>query len=215
MDFKKQAKVLVEGYIKPQGVSDPKILKAFLDVPRHQFIPYEYRDEAYFDIALPIGKEQTISQPSLVAIMTQALNLKGHEKVLEIGTGSGYQAAILSKLAKEVFSVEIIPALAASAKKILKKLKCTNVQVITANGSLGFPEKAPYDAIIVTAGAQKMPIELIGQLKPGGRIVIPIGKNQFSQKLVIGTKKGHKLQTQEIEQVAFVPLVGKYLREKG
>lgn len=214
MDFKKQAGGLVEGYIKPQGISDPKVLKAFLDTPRHQFVPKDFRDEAYYDIALPIGKDQTISQPSLVALMTQSLNLIGNEKVLEVGTGSGYQAAILSKLAKEVFSVEIIPSLIKKAKKVLKKMECKNVRVFLANGSMGLPKDAPYDAIIVSAGAKKMPVELINQLKNGGRIVIPIGENQFSQKLIIGIKKREKLQTQEVEQVAFVPLVGKYMEDK-
>lgn len=212
MDWKLQALTLVNNYIQPFGTFDKKVLRAFLKVPRHKFVPKEYQKEAYFDIALPIGKEQTISQPSLVALMTQSLNLKGNEKVLEIGTGSGYQSAILSKLVREVYTVEIIPSLAQKAKRVLKKLGCSNVHVYIANGSIGLPEKAPFDAIIVTAGAIKIPKELTEQLKDNGRIVIPVGENQLNQKLIVGIKKNGRLRTQEIESVAFVPLVGKYIK---
>lgn len=212
MDWKQLTSTLVNNYILPYGIKDKKILKAILKIPRHKFVPKEYQKEAYFDIAIPIGQQQTISQPSLVALMTQSLNLKGNEKVLEIGTGSGYQAAILSYLAREVYSVEIIPTLATRAKKVLKKLGCKNVYVSQANGSLGLAQKAPFDTIIVTAGATIIPQELVSQLKENGRIVIPVGENQYSQKLILGIKKGQELKTQEVERVAFVPLVGKYLK---
>lgn len=214
MNWKKQRTALVNDYIKPFGVTDQKVISAFLNVPRHEFVPKGYQSEAYFDAALPIGEGQTISQPSLVAQMTQLLELKGGEKVLEIGTGSGYQTAILSHLATEVYTVEIVQSLAKKAQRILKKLNCTNVYVSVANGSLGLPQKAPFDAIIVTAGAVKIPRQLIDQLKENGRIVIPVGTETYSQKLLLGVKKKGKLETREIELVAFVPLIGKYLGEK-
>lgn len=208
MDFQKQAKKLVDEYIRPQGLTNEKILSALLKVPRHEFVPKEYRSEAYLDIALPIGENQTISQPSLVALMTQSLHLKGGEKVLEIGTGSGYQTAILSHLAKEVYSVEILPKLAVKAQKTLKKLHLANVHVFKANGTIGLKQFAPYDAIIVTAGGREIPNPLIDQLKDGGRIVIPVGDNMYNQELKVGIKNAGKLEIFNLWPVAFVPLTG-------
>lgn len=208
MDFQKQAKKLVDEFIRPQGLTNEKILSALLKVPRHEFVPKEYKNEAYLDIALPIGENQTISQPSLVALMTQSLHLKGGEKVLEIGTGSGYQAAILSYLAKEVYSVEILPKLAQKAQKTLKKLHLANVQIFKANGTIGLKQFAPYDAIIVTAGGREIPNPLIDQLKDGGRIVIPVGDNMSNQDLIVGIKNAGKLDTYKLWPVAFVPLTG-------
>jgi protein-L-isoaspartate(D-aspartate) O-methyltransferase len=212
MDYKKIQKDLIENYIKPAGVKDKKVLDAFYKIPRHEFIKEPFKSEAYIDAALPIGEGQTISQPSLVGLMTQALSLKGSKKVLEIGTGSGFQAAILSTIAKEVYTVEVIESLAQSAKKTLYELGIKNVHVHVANGSLGLPKNAPYDAIIVTAAALKMPKQLKDQLKEGGTIVIPLETEEYFQSLMVGVKKKGKLKLEELEPVAFVPLVGKYLK---
>ena len=204
-------KRLVEEYVKPAGVTDRRILNAVATVPRHAFVPRQFRKDAYRDIPLPIGNGQTISQPSLVALMTQYLSLQRDTTVLEIGTGSGYQAAILSLLAKKVYTIERITTLAKRALRNLKKLTYSNVEVIAANGTLGLPEKAPFDGIIVTAGAPEIPQTLIDQLKEGGRIVIPVGRSQMDQQLLVGIKKKGKLTTKIVELVRFVPLIG----EKG
>lgn len=209
-NFKSARRNLVNTALIPFGIKDKRILEAFLKTPRHKFVRKKYRDEAYLDIPLPIGENQTISQPSLVAQMTELLKLKGKEKVLEIGTGSGYQAAILSALAKEVYTVEILPKLAQKAAQTLKKLKYENVHVQIANGTLGLPQYAPYDAIIVTAGAKDIPKALIDQLKIGGRMVIPVGNQPKSQELKVVIKRKNKLEVEDIELVLFVPLIGKY-----
>jgi protein-L-isoaspartate(D-aspartate) O-methyltransferase len=203
-------KDLIENYIKPAGVTDKRVLNAFLKIPRHKFVPAKYRHDAYLDIPLPIGKGQTISQPSLVAVMTQALELKGSEKVLEIGTGSGFQAAILSKLSKEVYTTEIIPDLAEKAQRKLASLGLRNIHVRLANGSTGLSKYAPYDAIIVTAAANNVPLPLIHQLKKGGRIIIPVGDTLYGQQLRIGKKVNGTLKFIDIEPVAFVPLRGRF-----
>jgi protein-L-isoaspartate(D-aspartate) O-methyltransferase len=204
-------KQLVADYVRRSGVTDIRVLDAISTVPRHEFVPARYRKDAYRDIPLDIGAGQTISQPSLVALMTQLLALKGDERVLEIGTGSGYQAAILSVLAKQVYTIERIPTLAVSARKTLKELKYLNVHVYAADGTLGFPKHAPYDAIIVTAGAkQNVPKLLIDQLADEGRIVYPAGASIENQILKIGVKKKNTLHVRDIEQVRFVPLIGKY-----
>lgn len=210
MDYTQKAQKLVEESILPQGVSDPKVLNAFLATPRHKFVPGQYQNEAYFDIALPISYGQTISQPSLVALMTQSLNLKGNEKVLEIGTGSGYQAAILSHLVKDVYTVEILPQLAKKAQKTLIRLGYKNVHISKGNGTIGLEKFAPFDAIIVSAGGKEIPQPLIDQLKVGGRIIIPIGASIYNQRLTLGIKKPSGLEIKTIEPVAFVPLIGKY-----
>ena len=204
-------KRLVEEYVKPAGVTDRRILNAVATVPRHAFVPRQFRKDAYRDIPLPIGNGQTISQPSLVALMTQYLSLQRDTTVLEIGTGSGYQAAILSLLAKKVYTIERITTLAKRALRNLKKLTYSNVEVIAANGTLGLPEKAPFDGIIVTAGAPEIPQTLIDQLKEGGHVVIPVGRSQMDQQLLVGVKKKGKLTTKIVESVRFVPLIG----EKG
>ncbi len=210
MDWKGQAQLLFDEYLKPQGIKDERVKEAFLTTPRHEFVPKDYQTEAYLDMPLPIGQNQTISQPSLVASMTQLLKLKGTEKVLEIGTGSGYQAAILSQLAKEVYTVELLPQLAKQAQKTLFKLGYDNVHVQISDGSFGLEKSAPYDAIIVTAGAKLIPPSLVEQLKEGGRIIIPVGESLYDQILTVGIKKHGKLKTKSVEPVAFVPLVGKY-----
>ncbi len=213
-NFEGQRQELVKKHIRPQKVSQ-KVSAAFLKIPRHEFVPGEYQNQAYEDHALPIGYGQTISQPSLMALMTDYLKLKRDSTVLEIGTGSGYQAAILSHLAKQVFTVEIIPELAQSAKQKLLKLGIDNVHVAIANGTLGLPEHAPYDALIVTAGGKNIPHTLVDQLKEGGRIVMPVGETLANQQLVCGVKKQGQLKTCAIENVAFVPLIGQLGWEKN
>lgn len=208
--FNEQRKRLIETYIKPAGVTDERVLRAFNLVPRHEFVLPENKDEAYLDIPLPIGEGQTISQPSLVALMTQALQLNGNEKVLEIGTGSGYQAAILSLLVKKVYTVERIESLAERAKHLLEQLGYKNVTVVIGNGTAGLPQFSPFDAIIVTAAADEIPKPLIEQLKEGGRIIIPVGERFGDQTLKLGAKKQGKLQVVDLEAVRFVPLIGKF-----
>lgn len=195
----------VDRFIQPLGVSS-KIVQAFRETPRHLFVSKPGRT-VYQDIALSIGEGQTISQPSLVALMTDFLNLKGDERVLEIGTGSGFQAAILSKLAKKVYTIEIIPSLERRARKALKQIGCTNVSVFLSDGREGLKQYSPFDVIIVTAASETIPDELKDQLKEGGRIVIPVGKEFNDQKLKLGVKTKGKLVTKELEDVRFVPLV--------
>lgn len=209
MDFEQDREQLVEQHIEPLGIKK-RIINVVRKIPRHRFIQKKYLKNAYYDNALPIGEGQTISQPSLVAMMTNLLELKGNEKVLEIGTGSGYQAAILSYLAKDIYSIERIHLLVKKAKQVLKSLEITNVHIFEGDGSLGLPKYAPYDAIIVTAGAREIPKSLVDQLKDGGRIVLPVGESKSDQKLIVGYKREGKLETEEIEPVRFVPLIGKH-----
>jgi len=194
-------------YIKTQyGLDDSRVLKAMAQIPREEFVPNNLRDLAYSDQALNIGFGQTISQPYTVAFMTHLLNLKGGERVLEIGTGSGYQAAVLSKLAKKVCTIEIIPHLANSAAERFKKLGIKNVEVRTGRGQEGWDKKTKFDAIIVTAAIEgEIPPALISSLKNGGVIVAPIGKD--SQKMVRITKKGGKLEKEEFGTFQFVPFI--------
>ena len=207
--FDEKRKEMVEYQIKLRGVEDPLVLKAMLKVKRHLFVPEDLRKEAYEDYPLPIGEDQTISQPYMVAIMTELLELKGDEKVLEIGTGSGYQTAILAEIAKEVYSVERIKSLAERAKNILDKLGYSNIKIKVGDGSEGWEEFSPYDAILVTAGAPDVPEPLFEQLKEGGRLVIPVG-GRFSQTLVRVRKIKGKKKVEEFFDCAFVPLIGKY-----
>ena len=200
---------MVETQIKARGVKDTRVLEAMLKVPRHLFVEEALRDQAYGDFPLPIGEGQTISQPYIVAIMTEALELKGSERVLEVGTGSGYQTAILAELALWIYTIEKYSSLLERAKNILIKLGYKNISFKLGDGSLGWKEVAPFDAIIVTAAAPKIPQPLIDQLLEGGRIVIPVG-DEYSQVLVKGIKRDGKLHTQTLEPVRFVKLVGAY-----
>ena len=200
---------MVEVQLISRGIKDKRVLDAFRKVPRHEFVPKELIDSAYIDSPLPIGEGQTISQPYMVALMTECLCLKGEEKVLEIGTGSGYQAAILAELAKEVYSIERIEILTLRATEILESLGYKNIKVKTGDGTLGWLEFSPYEGIIVTAAAPKVPLPLIEQLKDGGFLVIPLN-GRFSQILTVIEKTKDKLRVSEVCGCVFVPMIGKY-----
>mgnify|MGYP001558071264 CR=1 FL=1 len=198
---------MVERQIVARGLHDPRLLAAFEIVPRHLFVLEQDRHLAYADGPIPIGFEQTISQPYIVALMTNLLQLKGVERVLEVGTGSGYQAAILAYMAKEVHTIEFVPELAARAERLLSDY--SNVFCHLSDGSLGWQEAAPYDGIIVTAAAPKTPQDLLDQLKDGGRLVIPVGARGY-QVLEVWTRHGDSFDCDEVIEVAFVPLRGKH-----
>jgi len=185
--FETKRRLMVEKQLESRGVQDNRVLEVMRKIPRHLFVREELQERAYDDCALPISEGQTISQPYMVACMTELLSLKGNEKVLEIGTGSGYQSAVLSMLAKEVFTVERIRSISSNAEKLLKDLEYNNVHVIVSDGTLGLPDQAPFDCIIVTAGAPGVPQHYIDQLALGGRLVIPVG-DRYSQVLYKITK---------------------------
>ncbi|HEY7062152.1 MAG TPA: protein-L-isoaspartate(D-aspartate) O-methyltransferase [Chloroflexota bacterium] len=193
--------------LRREGVHDERVLAAIGEVRREEFVPPEHRANAYRNAPLPIGAGQTISQPLVVGLMTQALALQGTERVLEVGTGSGYQAAVLCRLAAQIVSVERFPELAERARAVLARIGCHNVEIHVSNGTLGWPEGAPYDAIIVTAGAPEVPQTLVEQLADGGRLVIPVG-DRATQELVLVTRQGAATQTRRLGPVRFVPLVG-------
>lgn len=200
---------MVDHQLRSRGIVDEKVLSAMERVERHRFVDKNMQDRAYDDCALPIGQDQTISQPYMVALMTELLELRGDENVLEIGTGSGYQAAILSHLASEVFSIERIETLAMKAKDMFQELGYTNIHVLVKDGTLGLPERAPFDGIIVTAASPDIPDTYIRQLKINGRLVIPVG-SRYSQTLhkVIKTPKG--IKTSISTACVFVPLIGEH-----
>ncbi|HEX5042769.1 MAG TPA: protein-L-isoaspartate(D-aspartate) O-methyltransferase [Candidatus Polarisedimenticolaceae bacterium] len=197
---------MVDQQIVARGVTDPRVLDAMRKVPRHELVPRDVRSQAYADWPLPIGEGQTISQPYIVAFMTEQLRLKGGERVLEVGTGSGYQAAVLAELAAEVYTIEIVPALAKRAATDLARLGYHNVFVREGDGYRGWPEKAPFDAIVVTAAPPEVPAPLIEQLKPGGRLVLPVGEDY--QELVLITKQADGVQRRRLLPVRFVPMTG-------
>jgi protein-L-isoaspartate(D-aspartate) O-methyltransferase len=209
MNFKKAREEMIRYQIKGRGIRDERVLYVMSSIPREKFVLEGEKDNAYLDCPLPIGIGQTISQPFMIALMTQCLSLKGPETVLEVGTGSGYQAAILSKLVKKVYTIERFSVLADRAEKIFKELEIKNIKVIVGDGSKGLEEYSPYDGIIVTAGAPEIPKSLVEQLNEKGRIVIPVG-NSFSQDLLLGTKEKGKLKISNYGGCVFVPLVGKY-----
>ncbi|MCX7716270.1 MAG: protein-L-isoaspartate(D-aspartate) O-methyltransferase [Endomicrobia bacterium] len=206
-EFYKKRIQMVETQLKNRDIVDKRVLDTMAKVERHKFVPEEYRHLAYIDEPLPIGFEQTISQPYIVALMTQLLELKGDEKVLEIGTGSGYQAAILAELCKEVYTIEIIPELGKRAEKLLKELGYKNIFVKIGDGYLGWEEYAPFDRIIVTCAPDHIPQPLIDQLKEGGKMVIPVG--EVLQELVVVEKKKDKILKKNIIPVRFVPMLRK------
>jgi protein-L-isoaspartate(D-aspartate) O-methyltransferase len=195
--------------IAARGIRAERVLDAMRSVPRHLFVPLESRHSAYMDGPLSIGQGQTISQPYIVALMTEALELRGHERVLEIGTGSGYQAAILSQLASHMYTVERIPELASRAQDLFRQLGYDNISMHVGDGTLGWLEHAPYEAIIITAAAPEIPRPLTDQLAEGGRLVAPTG-GSWSQSLVRVRKQRGHLRRQELTSVAFVPLIGQH-----
>jgi protein-L-isoaspartate(D-aspartate) O-methyltransferase len=210
-----QRKEMVTEQIQARGIKDRRLLQAMLKVQRHIFVPPALEKFAYSDSPLPIGEGQTISQPYIVALMTELLELEGNEKVLEIGTGSGYQAAILAELAEEVYTIEIIESLAQVAAGRLKDLGYENVSVKAGDGYLGWPEEAPFDGIIVTAAAEEVPPPLIEQLAEGGRLVIPLGPQGGFQRLALFKKEGTKIERRFIIPVVFVPMTGLAQERQG
>ena len=199
---------MVREDIAGQGIKDQRVLQAMKELQRELFVPEEFREKAYQDRPLPIAEGQTISQPYVVAYMTEALGLTGGEKVLEIGTGSGYQAAVLAKIVAQVFTIEIREILATSAAKRLKDLGYANVSVKRADGYFGWPEQGPFDAIMITAAANHIPPPLLAQLKEGGRLIVPLGSTRYVQTLVRVTKRGGRFQTERLLDVRFVPMTG-------
>jgi len=209
LDFQKSRWKMVEEQIIGREIKDPRVIAAMKKVPRHLFVEEALQNQAYNDRPLPIGEKQTISQPYMVALMTEALTLNGKEKVLEIGSGSGYQTAILAELAQEVFSVERIRTLAVRARKILYELGYFNVEIKIFDGTFGWVEKSPFDAIMVTAGSPDIPQPLYEQLSMGGRLVIPIGDENI-QDLFRITKTEGGMKKEDLGGCRFVKLVGKY-----
>ena len=206
-DWDAQRKRMVEAQLRGRDITDARVLEAMRTVPRHLFIPEPQRADAYADHPVPIGYAQTISQPYIVAFMTQALDVRPEHKVLEIGTGSGYQAAVLARLVKAVYTIEIVEPLAERSRMTLKELGFDNVYVRAGNGYLGWPEQAPFDRVIVTAAPDEVPTTLVEQLKVGGRMAIPVGT--ISQELRILRRTDRGVETLETLPVRFVPMTGK------
>lgn len=207
-------KQMVESQIRRRNILDQRVLSAMEKVPRHLFVDKKLAEAAYSDYPLPIGEGQTISQPYVVALMTEALSLKKGEKVLEIGTGSGYQAAILAELTNKVYTIEIIKKLSQRAEKVLKNLGYNKVKVKTGDGYFGWEEYAPFDAIIITCAANHIPPSLIKQLKEGGRLIIPLGSTVYYQTLTLVTKERGELEVNHITNVRFVPMTGEAMKKR-
>ena len=206
-DFAQEREEMVATQVAARGVRDPPTLAAMRKVPRHLFVPPAGVDQAYEDHPVPIGHGQTISQPYVVGFMTEVLGLKGGEAVLEVGTGCGYQAAVLAQIAARVYTIEIVSPLAAEATERLKRLGYANVTVRAGDGYLGWPEAAPFDAIMVTAAAPRIPEPLKQQLKDGGRLIVPVGEDW--QELVLLTRRGDRFEQRQVLPVRFVPMTGK------
>ena len=208
-DFEELRNRMVDEQLIPRGIKDPRVLSAMRRVPRHIFVGEAALEHAYGDHAIAIGEGQTISQPYMVGVMTEALNLHGNERVLEVGTGSGYQAAVLAELVMHVYSIERIAELAVRARRLLDGLGYQNVSIKVFNGTLGWKEESPFDRIIVTAGAPEVPAALVEQLAEGGRLIIPVG-DRYSQMLTrVGKKAGEIIKT-ELFPCVFVPLIGEH-----
>ena len=207
--FASRRREMVEKQIVSRGVTDPLVIAAMSTVPRHLFVSEALVDSAHGDFPLPIGEGQTISQPYIIAEMTQSLALKGHERVLEIGTGSGYQAAVLAQIVYKVYTIERNNALFLQTRKLFDKLKYHNIVTRYSDGTQGWKEEGPFDAIIVTAGGQQIPVPLVEQLSTGGRLVMPVGDN-FSQELILLEKTEDKIKTTNLGACRFVKLVGQH-----
>ncbi len=204
---------MIERQIIARGIRDPKLIQAMIKIPRHEFIPADLRDHAYDDNPIPIGMEQTISQPYIVALMTEILNLKQGERVLEVGTGSGYQTAILAELGCKLYTIEIVEPLLEKAKELLESLGYRNIHYSTGDGYCGWEEHSPFDAIIVTAAPDHIPQSLIGQLKVKGRMVIPVG--DMSQELILIRKTENGVEMKTVTPVRFVPMTGEAQKAKN
>jgi len=208
-DFNTLRRRMVEQQLAARGISDEAVLEAMRRIPREIFVPAPYRDEAYKDGPLPIGDEQTISQPFMVALMTELLRLGPRDRVLEIGTGSGYQAAVLHAITPHVYTIERIAALARQARSTLDAAGCTDISIRTGDGTMGWIEEAPFDAIIVTSGAPEIPVSLQQQLCDGGRLVVPVG-SRFFQTLYLVERKGGEFPVSKHSGCVFVPLIGSH-----
>jgi len=211
--FASARRQMIERDLKKRDITDMSVLKAMNAVPRHRFVPYTLQAQAYADRPLPIGHGQTISQPYIVAFMTQMLKVQTEDRVLEIGTGCGYQAAVLSQLADKVYTIEIVEPLARKAQKLLAELDYKNIFVKAGDGYDGWSEKAPFDKIIVTCAPDDIPPALIDQLAEGGRIIAPVGPSGYAQYLVLATKSNGKLTHKKVLPVRFVPMTGKALEK--
>jgi len=206
--YRDERRLMVEQQLRARGIRDERVLDAMARVPRHEFVPPEHRDEAYEDHPLPIGEGQTISQPFVVAAMLEALALRPEDVALEVGTGSGYETAVLAELVRKVYSIERIASLTECARAVLARLGYNNVTVVHGDGSQGLPEAAPFDAIVVSAAAPHVPTSLMDQLRDGGRLVIPVGSG-FAQELQLVRKIGDNSTTLYLDGVRFVPLIGR------
>ncbi|MGC1121488.1 MAG: protein-L-isoaspartate(D-aspartate) O-methyltransferase [Candidatus Methanofastidiosia archaeon] len=207
-EYTEQRQTMVERQILSRGITDAETVGAMMKVPRHLFVPEDLRGQAYADYPLPIGYGQTISQPYIVALMTSSLQLEGNETVLEVGTGSGYQAAVLAEIVDQVYTIEIVPELAQRAEVTLRELGYSNVSVRNADGYFGWEEHGPYDAVMITAAVDHIPPPLVGQLKEGGRLILPLGNPLYYQTLTLVEKRNGELFTSYICDVQFVPLTG-------
>lgn len=207
--YERSRQNMLDTQLIPRGIKQAEVLHAMLTIPRHLFVDEALWSQAYTDHALPIGEKQTISQPYMVAFMTESLGLVGSERVLEIGTGSGYQAAVLSIIAHKVYSIERIGKIAAKTRKLLDSFMCPNVIIRVGDGTLGWPDEAPFDAIIVTAGSPIVPDALIAQLRPGGKLVIPVGEEDSQKLLRITRKDDGSAETEVLGGCKFVKLIGK------
>ncbi|SEA67584.1 protein-L-isoaspartate(D-aspartate) O-methyltransferase [Desulfuromusa kysingii] len=208
MDFTVARRRMVEQQIAARGITDPRVLSAMLTVPRHLFVGTGLQSHAYSDASLPIGEKQTISQPYMVAVMTAALELKGEERILEVGTGSGYQTAVLSRLVKRVYSVERIPILASRARKVLDQLQMSNINIKVSDGTVGWQDQAPFAGILVAAGSPDVPKNYLQQLDVGGKLVLPVGDQQHQVLTRIIRQEDGTFKREQLMDCRFVPLIG-------